>query len=199
MISANLLPMPRQRLLARQDRARRWAVAIAIYAGFLACLWIGSRSYVAQEQSGLERRVRASEAEKAGVESALSVLRQKTAKVQASLTTARSIAGHPDWSVLLSLVANLRGAEIEIERIALGPRKSDGKPVPGKSSKGIWVRVSGLGKDHQAVAQFALRLEGSGLFDRVGLSDASKSASEPGGFVGFEIEAQIDEPAGASK
>ncbi|MBX3380362.1 MAG: PilN domain-containing protein [Phycisphaeraceae bacterium] len=199
MVTANLLPKSRRRLLIRQDRTARWAVAIAIYAACLACLWIGSRSYIASGRSGLERRVAASAAEKAGVESAISGLREKSARVQSALSTARSIAGHPDWSVLLSLIANLRGADIEVERIALGPKKAEGKPAAGKTTKGVWVRVTGLGKDHQAIAQFALRLEGAGLFDRVALSDATKSASEPGGLVGFEIEAQIDESSGAAR
>lgn len=201
MVNANLLPMSRRRALVREDRAARWAIAVAVYGALLTCLWFGSRSYIVGGRSGLERRVVAAAAEKAGVESAISGLREKSAKVQAALATARSIAGHPDWSVLLSLIANLRGEEIEVERIALGPRKPEGKPTPGKTTRagGVWVRVTGLGKDHQAIAQFALRLEGAGLFDRVGLADASKSSAEPGGYVGFEIEAQIDEPSGAAK
>ncbi|MGH7243439.1 MAG: PilN domain-containing protein [Phycisphaerales bacterium] len=199
MVIANLLPSPRRHLLAKQDRTAKWTIVIALYAVALACLWLGSRQYVAGGRSSLDRRVAAIEAEKSGVESAISGLREKAARVQSSLATARSIADHPDWSVLLSLIATLRGNDIEIDRIALGPRKAEGKPVPGKSTKGVWVRVGGLGKDHQAIAQFALRLEGASIFERVGLSDARKSGSEPEGLVGFEIEAQIDEPSGAAK
>jgi hypothetical protein len=199
VVTSNLLPLPRRRLLARQDRTAKWAIVIAFYTLILACLWLGSRQYVAGGRSGLERRVAAIETEKAGVESAIAGLREKATRVQASLATARSIADHPDWSVLLSLIANIRGTEIEVDRIALGPRKAEAKPVAGKAAKGVWVRVSGLGKDHQAIAHFALRLEGAGIFERVALSDASKDASEPEGLVGFEIEAHIDETTGASK
>jgi len=199
MVISNLLPVSRRRLLARQDRTAKWTIAVALYTFALACLWLGSRQYVAGGRSGLERRVAAIEAEKAGVESAISGLREKSSRLQASLATARSIADHPDWSVLLSLIATIRGSDIEVDRIALGPRKAEAKPVAGKPVKGDWVRVSGLGKDHQAIAQFALRLEGAGIFERVALSDARKSGSEPEGLVGFEIEAQIDETPGAAK
>lgn len=199
MVVSNLLPIPRRRLLARQDRTAKWTIVVALYSVALGCLWLGSRQYVAGGRSGLERRVAAIETEKAGVESAIAGLREKSTRVQASLATARSIADHPDWSVLLSLIANIRGRDIEVDRIALGPRKVEAKPVAGKAAKGVWVRVSGLGKDHQAIAQFALRLEGAGIFERVALSDASKNASEPEGLVGFEIEAQIDESVGAPK
>lgn len=174
-----------------------------IYTLLLACLWVASRQYVTGGRAGLERRVASIQAEKAGVESAIAGLREKSASVQASLTTARSIADHPDWSVLLSLIATIRGDDIEIDRVALGPRKVDAKPdsksAPAKTTKGVWVRVSGLGKDHQAIARFALRLEGAGLFERVALADARKSTAEPEGLVGFEIEAQIDEPSGGAK
>lgn len=199
MVVSNLLPLPRRRLLARQDRTAKWAIAVAVYTIGLGCLWLGSRQYVAGGRSGLERRVASIQTEKAGVESAITGLREKSSRVQASLATARSIADHPDWSVLLSLIATIRGSDIEVDRIALGPKKIEAKPVAGKSAKGVWVRVSGLGKDHQAIAQFALRLEGAGLFERVALSDARKNASEPEGLVGFEIEAQIDESPGAAK
>lgn len=200
MVIANLLPQPRRRLLARQDRTARWVLFVAVYSFALAALWLGSRQYVAGGRSGLERRVTGVESERAGVESAISGLREKSTRVQASLATARSIADHPDWSVLLSLIATIRGGDIEVDRIALGPRKAvAAKPAPTKATKGVWVRVSGLGKDHQAIAQFALRLEGTGIFERVALSDARKSAGELEGLVGFEIEAQIDEPAGAAK
>ncbi|MBL8876495.1 MAG: PilN domain-containing protein [Phycisphaerae bacterium] len=203
MVAANLLPAQRRRIFARQDRAAKWTVVVAIYTVLLSCLWIASRQYVAGGRAALERRVASIQTEKAGVESAITGLREKSAGVQASLATARSIADHPDWSVLLSLIATIRGNDIEIDRIALGPRKVDAKPepksTPAKTTKGVWVRVSGLGKDHQAIAQFALRLEGAGLFERVALADARKSTAEPEGLVGFEIEAQIEESPGSSR
>lgn len=199
MISANLLPATYRRQIARQDRAARWSVFIAAYAVALVIVWLSSRQYVAGGRSALERRVGAIDAEIAGINSGITGLKEKAIRVQASLTTARSIADHPDWSVLLSLIASLKSADIEIDRVALGPRTAEGKPGSAKSTKGVWVRLSGLAKDHQAIAHFALRLEGAHLFDRVALEDARKSAVGPEGLVGFEIEAQIDEQTGASK
>lgn len=199
MISANLLPATYRRHLARQDRTARWAAFIAVYTVALVILWLGSRQYVAGGRSGLERRVGAIDAEIAGINSGITGLKEKSIRVQASLATARSIADHPDWSVLLSLVASLKSSDIEVDRIALGPRAVETKPGSAKGTKGVWVRLSGFAKDHQAIAHFALRLEGAHLFDRVALEDARKSAAEPEGLVGFEIEAQIDEQTGASK
>ncbi|MBX3390021.1 MAG: PilN domain-containing protein [Phycisphaeraceae bacterium] len=199
MISANLLPASHRRHLSRQDRTARWSIVIAVYAVVLAVLWLGSRQYVAGGRFGLERRVAAIDAEVAGINSGIAGLKEKAVRVQASLSTARSIADHPDWSVLLSLIASLKSADIEVDRVALGPRTAEAKPGGAKSVKGVWVRLSGFAKDHQAIAHFALRLEGAHLFDRVALEDARKNAAEPEGLVGFEIEAQIDEPAGGSK
>ncbi|MBS0187711.1 MAG: PilN domain-containing protein [Planctomycetes bacterium] len=201
MVTANLLPRARREALARRDRAVLWSWVVVVYTGLLVFLFLASRQYVAHGRSTLERRAAAIESEVAGLQSTLTGLREKSGKTQSLLATARSIADHPDWSVLLSLVASIRGNDIEVERVALGPRKApETKPgTPAKQPKGVWVRLSGLAKDHQAIAQFALRLEGAGLFDRVSLADARKSGSEPEGFVGFEIEAQIDEQQGGAK
>ncbi len=199
MVSANLVPVARRRVLAREDRAANWSLVVVGYAALLGVLWCGSLRMLSGEASGLDRRLATLGAECANLESSVRALRERIARTQASLATARSIADHPDWSVLLNLIASLRGNDIEIERVALGPRKAEQKPGAPKPPKGVWIKLSGLGKDHQAIAQFALRLEGAGLFENVGLADARKSDIQAEGLIAFDIEARMEEQPGGTK
>lgn len=199
MVIANLLPEARRRTLARDDRAANWAVFLAAYSALLAISWFASQQMLRGGTVSLERRTAAIETERASLDATIQSYRAKMAATQTSLATARSIADHPDWSSLLGLTASLRGDDIEVERVSLGPRRIEGKTAKQTITKGVWLKISGVGKDHRAIAQFALRLENAGLFERVGLSDARKNVAGPDGLVGFEIEATIDEPGPGAK
>lgn len=198
MVNANLIPDSRRRALARDDRAALWAAALAAYTLLLIAAWFASQQLLRVSTVGLERRTTAIETERASLEATIRSSRAKFAATQSSLATARSIADHPDWSLLLGLIASLRGDQIEVERVSLGQRKVESKGTKPGAAKGVWLRLSGVGKDHRAIAQFALRLENAKLFERVSLSDARKNIAESGGLVGFEIETSIEDQSGGT-
>ena len=199
MLSANLLSASRRRSLVREDRLRFWAVSLLAYCTLLTIAWIGTRQVLSSGGSVLQRRAETVATEKTVLETAIQSLRAKIGATQSSLATAKSISDHPDWSVLLSLIGSLRGGDIEIERVALGARKAETAGKKASVQRGVWLKISGIAKDHRAIAQFALRLESAGLFERVTLADARKTGSEPEGFVGFEIETSIEEPGAGAK
>src|SRR5205823_4177490 len=98
-------------------------------------------------------------------------------------------------SILLAVLADTLGDEVVFEKCALErvipqappapaltPAAQAGKPATPalKAPKAppplpSWtLRASGLGRDPQAVSQFILRLESSGLFDSVTLLKTSR-------------------------
>jgi hypothetical protein len=120
--------------------------------------------------------------------------RSRAQKSESMLAAARAIADHPDWSLLLNLLGNLRGDQVDLARVALGYRKPEANAKPGaKLQRGYWVRVTGQAVDQAAVAKFAVRLEESRLFDKVTLTDSKKSSGIGDTLVEFQLDAVIED------
>lgn len=198
MLTANLLPMSRRRASAREDRAVAWAMGIGVLACSLAvataAIRVSTRSTTA---AATARELSGVESELAQLATLVDESKARAQKAESHLAAARAIADHPDWSLLLNLLGRLRGDQIDLARVALGFRKpeSSAKSEP-KQPRGYWVRITGQALDQAAVAKFAVRLEGAGLFDKVTLSESKKGAAE-NALVEFQIEASIDDAGGA--
>jgi Tfp pilus assembly protein PilN len=206
MLTANLLPMSRRRASAREDRIVAWTIGIGLLACALgvatAAIRISTRSSTA---AATARELAGVDAELAQLATLVDESNSRAQKAESHLSAARAIADHPDWSLLLNLLGTLRGDHIDLARIALGYRKPDantnanananGKP-DARPARGYWIRITGQALDQAAVARFAVRLEGAGLFDKVTLTESRKGAAE-NALVEFQIDASIDDVGGA--
>ena len=197
MLTANLLPMSRRRASAREDRAVAWALGVGMLACTLAlataAIRISTRSTTA---AATARELAGVEAELSQLATLVSESKARSQRAESHLAAARAIADHPDWSLLLNLLGKLRGDQIDLARVALGFRKAEANAKPdARQSRGYWVRITGQALDQAAVAKFAVRLEGAGLFDKVTLTESKKGAAE-NALVEFQIDASIDDAGG---
>jgi Tfp pilus assembly protein PilN len=208
MLTANLLPMSRRRASAREDRIVAWTIGIGLLACALgvatAAIRISTRSSTA---AATARELAGVDAELAQLATLVDESKSRAQKAESHLAAARAIADHPDWSLLLNLLGTLRGDHIDLARIALGYGKPDAntnantnananaKP-DARPARGYWIRITGQALDQAAVARFAVRLEGAGLFDKVTLTESRKGAAE-NALVEFQIDASIDDVGGA--
>jgi hypothetical protein len=212
MQPVNLIPA--RRILARQRRGHlracvalcsTWAVVVAgACAAGQGLLPLARPANAAGLAERLDRAAREIQTN----EQAVAATKGELSAVQATLRATKGIAGQPDWSTLLALIARTTGDDVMLRWFdlqpaaapaaaaapAVKPGAKPGQPRPAASprSPGYLLNLSGLAQSQPAVTQFVLRLERSGLFSRVTLLDTSREAFRDADATSFRVECVID-------
>ncbi|CAG0996421.1 hypothetical protein PHYC_02591 [Phycisphaerales bacterium] len=171
MITINLLPAHRVRALRLRRRTRAWCLFGVAYILAIIALWStyaagsGVSTGMAEQISTAKTLLDSNERELEGLQKVLAEARNR-------VESAKAIVDHPDWSTLLEVLARTRGEDVALERLALAQRP-DSVARPGDlPARGPWtLNVAGAAASHGAATQFVLRLERSGLFESVSLSE----------------------------
>lgn len=177
----NLLPPERVRTLHLRVRIRAWMLACVGYALVLGGVWLWMHASAPSPASGADR-IAEVETSLAALERDLRDLQRSSSDAADRLATANAVEGHPDWSLLLDLLARSRRDEIAIERITLTPRGGAGSRPPDRGAlrRGPWsLTLAGLGVSQRAVSDFALRLEDSGIFASVAIVEIRARGGAP--------------------
>lgn len=217
MKAINLIPA--YHLLARRRRARIrvWASICGVY-GLLILGTIGA-FHVVYGKSGrvvageLARVVRELDQDSKTMAS----LQPELAELQLQLEASRAVAVQPDWSVLMALMGRLKGEATVLSRATLTPiqplnepkpvvktgAKSGGptvatvlskKPEPAaRKSLNFKIELTGLGRSQSDVSQYVLRLEETGLFQRVKLVETTLGKFNDAQVVSFRVECLMSE------
>lgn len=219
MFTVNLIPMRRRE--QRKLRARRNAWIIAA-CGYVIILGAGYGVWHAVWGAGdrdLSRQLTLVNGDTDEASKALARLRAELSDAKLALQVNETIASQPDWSVLLALLAKLRGDEIvlnhcamvsSVEKMAAAdkpvekpPAKPQTESVPVLPALGlevpnhIVVSVRGYGRSQAAVQQFVLRLEQCGLFDTVAMLGTTREGFASVDAVAFRLECSLrTRPAG---
>jgi len=136
---------------------------------------------------------------------ALQALRRQLKEVATALETTKAIHGQPDWSKLLVGLSAQLGDEIVLSRCHFTTFTADQKAVTVEAGGALsalplgalltecrhTLALNGYGKSQEAVSQFVLRLEGSGVFDRVRLANSSRQSFLEGEAVAFSVECNL--------
>lgn len=200
----NLIPRKRRAARRVSSCLRSWAVFGVVYLLAVAGACALFITATAPAHDPLERDV-------SGIAAQITAAKERLAKSRAELTTltrrlaaTQEVQGHPDWSVLLGLIASKRGPGLVLATLELRPieaRSPDGRAgreVPAARPAGYTLRLTGLGKDHAEVAQFALRLEEAALFSQVVLKDTIARPLAARMVVSFGIECTLRDTAGVA-
>jgi hypothetical protein len=209
MTRINLIP--KHRLASRQRRAyiRRWAWGGSAYVALLAlgCLWTrlgwdpGDRSLSQQIQSINEHVT--------NLHGSINSLGPQLAQAQSSLETSRIVMNQPNWSTLLTWLSNAVDDHVVLSNCELKPitppdhpdqpaENTDDsttpreRPLPDR----YIVHLQGLGISQASVSDFVLRLEQSGLFDRVILVGTTRKDSFASPTITFELECPLSGKGG---
>ena len=181
MRSINLIPSSRQ-AARRRRRQVRWCAAgcvayglVATAAGAMALvLWGGRNPAVTQELATVEQDIRKSN--------------QSLAQAQAALARARTVLGatremceRPDWGQLPALLAHEGSDRVMLRTCELSPA---GQATAGIPAGPFVLLATGVARTPADAQEYAIRLQKTGLFDRVTLVDTHR---EP--FAGLEAAA----------
>lgn len=202
MHDVNLIPAGRLAARRRKACLYLWVVACGLYAATVAA---GSLTFHVARAGEDHRQTQQLDAIAQQIEedsrTALD-LRRRLAATNAALETTKAILGQPDWSRLLMGLSAQLGEEIVLSRYQLTTLTADNKIVNAEASGSLvtmplgafltgcrhTMMLNGFGQSQEAVSRFVLRLEGSGVFDRVRLVSSSRQTFLNGEAVAFVVE-----------
>lgn len=203
MMSSNLLSPTARLQLRVHDRLRSWSVLLG---GYLLLLTIGSIAAWSSSRGEVVLPVEvvvAAETQAAAVEGKVdevyTQVRQQRAKLEAEL----AVGHHPDWSVLLGVIARLKGPSVDLTGVELRPQGEPSQANKAVRPTRYVVQIMGTAASHAELAALVLRFERLGIFEHVELAQ-NRMTQEGTEAVEFVVHAELDdspaaEPKGAKE
>lgn len=202
----NLLPSKHVRAQARRRRTLNWIVGAGVYVTVVTigavATYAGSgpsRAAAQRERQEIERNIEKGKSEIAQLNKQLSDARHR-------LRTSVEVSKHPDWSILLKVLADLRDPSMLLDRVELSKVTTEAaaKPAPGKktsspvTSTRFVLKLSGLASNLESVPAFVLRLEKIGLFASVKLVESRISDLNGRSVAMFRVECTLTDTEGST-
>lgn len=204
MTAIDLTPMSIAKTLSGRRRARAWSLGVSSYA-LLVAVGLGAVVLSAPKGDGVRAKAARVQAEVAGARRDLALVSGEMTRLQRELDAARAVGEHPDWSIVLGLVAGVQqGREVVLEHALLSPvlaapsagtrrRRTEPKPQDPPVPIGYQVVLSGLAKTELDASRFALGLEEVGAFDRVTLVSTRARPVDSATLTAFEIRIDLSD------
>lgn len=194
MRQINLLPVSIKNRILQRRRLTRWVKGVGALAvlGVFAC--VGAGVYLGDLDTPVRDELNSVQSMINKLEASEAAAWQRIAVVTHELGVAEDIAGQPNWSVLLSVLAAGLDEGAYLERIDTAIVLDDGVTIspPSKAATGPYsVTVSGISLVQADATKYALYLERCGLFDSVRLVATRPRPDVDASAVGFEISCAI--------
>ena len=142
-------------------------------------------------------------------------LREQLVVSRYKLDAFRGVGRQPDWSVLLTLLADGLGNDVVLKScqldeimiplgVAAGGRSEPQLHVTSvsedkKQQVAFVLCIAGFGRSQTAVSQFVLRLERSGMFDNVRLVSTIREPFLNAKAIAFRLECRLEGQTGRTK
>jgi Tfp pilus assembly protein PilN len=192
--NVNLIPAARRRGKARRRHLRKLAAALVTYtvlvsAGYVACYAFGDDDHATMAK---EIVVASGQLREFGKE--MQKLRVTIVHTEQRLAAAQAVAKHPDWSLLLAMLAECLEDEVVLEQCRLRPVVAEPSEAAAASTgreERFRLELGGFARSQMAVSQFVLRLESIGLFEKVELVKTHRRSFLDGKAIGFELRCSL--------
>ena len=184
MDKPNLIPMARRRARRQRERVRRCAAAVGLYAAALAvaCAAVQVRWHVPVEPA--RQKLAQAKAELERTQRAAAALRPVLEERQRAAAAAAAVAVRPDWSVLLRATAATLDDDVVL-------RSCQVAALEGEAGGGYEYTLRAVARSQAAAAAFVLRLEASGLFEKVTLVDSRAETLAGQEAVGLRVRCEL--------
>jgi hypothetical protein len=121
MTAIDLTPMSIAKTLNGRRRARAWSLGLSSYALALA-VGLGAVMLSAPTSEGVRAKVARVQTDVDGARRELAQVSGEMTRLQRELDAARAVGEHPDWSIVLGLIAGVQqGREAVLEHVRLAP------------------------------------------------------------------------------
>ncbi len=193
----NLIPESRQLARRRRVRCRVWVVSAVGYTALVVAACIVFRGLSTnKDTTTLGEELAGIDAELAQIEQEQSQLKPELADQRLILASGRSITDQPDWSLLLSYLADeVLGDSVTLSGCTLAPVAGSDE-TDSSEQVSVILTLNGHAKTTPAVSQFVLRLEELGLFDRVSLARTNREPFLDGQAIAFEAQCLMSSAGG---
>jgi Tfp pilus assembly protein PilN len=195
--SVNLIPAKRRAAKDAARRMRMWIGGAAAYLVALLAVAVALRGPHRADASDLESRLLAVGDRIARTERDIAATRSLIVAEERLLTASKMVGDHPDWSLLLDLLASRRTSSIVLDSVDISPVAADGSSTITTAlavqpvDEAYMVKVSGTGLDQSAVTAFALALQESRVFARVDLVRTDTSGTGDAALTAFTLECRL--------
>lgn len=194
----NLIPKSMQLDRRRRVRTRLWIGVSLCYAVLFVTVCVAYRGMSSSHDlSVISAELAEKEAELVQLENQQNSLRPKLNEQKLILAAERSISDQPDWSLLLTYLAEeVLGDEVVLSGCTLAP-KAPGEKTAAADGGALVLTLAGYARSTPDVSQFILRLEQIGLFDKVTLARTSREPYLAGQAIAFEARCLMNSGGGS--
>ena len=200
MNAVNLIPAHRRDAQHRRRRVRIWIGLCAVYGllltvGYGACYakWGGGGDDLDQQLIHTQTQIDSADMTIQRLGTQLTEVRMEMEAVQA-------VAEQPDWSVLLALLAKVRGEDVVLKRCEVQPTRraeptasaaDNQTPQEPTADRSFLIRLVGYARSQAAVSKFVLRLEDARLFDHVTVMRTTREPFLEDQAVAFHLQCML--------
>jgi Tfp pilus assembly protein PilN len=195
------MPESRRQRKALRRRLRSWAGGLLAYGLALALGYLLCGRYVNLNSRDLSNEMLTAGIEVNSAKKVLSAVDEEWASTGQQLRAVNSIGRQPDWSGMLALLSeNLPdSAVLNHCRMHMGePSSKTGKPAGEEPAK-VSLQLAGLAKAQSDVSDYVLRLERTGVFDKVRLIKQVRQPFLDGTATAFSLECTMAPQARATQ
>jgi len=196
----NLIPADWRRAQRDRRRAHAWLAICILLAVLSGVVCVGFQLAGSDDRAAAQAALLASNDRYAKAQAALRDAKARAARVEKALLASQAVGEHPDWSVLLTHLAESRGDDTRLESVSLLGVQAD-QPARGKQARKpdaaparatqFRVVVTGAARTQMGATALALRLERAGLLDGVRLLTTRPRKTGDGELIEFTIEAAL--------
>jgi hypothetical protein len=174
MIGVNLIPMRVIYADRRRTRVRRWMLASLLLAGSVAIVSIVKTAAVGVDP-GIRRALELTSERTAAANAENKQIAAMLNTRFAALRAAEAAGDHPDWSVVLTLLAQGTNSEVALRSVLLKPVDAT-QTSPQRAASSVaqpereWTHalvVEGYAKSVLAAQSLGISLRDTDIFDRV--------------------------------
>jgi len=171
---------------------------VACYALVLTAAYAGCRVTWGVDTDTLVGRQEATTQRIHAVGQQIGYAQAELAQAACTIKANQLVGGHPDWSLLLMLLARNMNDEVVLHQCSLGPQTDAGAAAPvlaaagDANATGAWrLDMTGYGRTVTSVSQYALALERTGLFQEVRLLKTVRQPFLAGSATHFQIQCAL--------
>ncbi|GAB4190023.1 MAG: hypothetical protein Kow00105_04390 [Phycisphaeraceae bacterium] len=204
----NFIPKSRQYARSRRVHIRFWIVTLLVYALFMVVsgvIYHGTAMH--SDLAKLKGELAEYNQQATQLMQEAESLRPKVIEQKRILEASRSISDQPDWSMLLTYLADgllddqviLKTCSLAHTQAAAAASTQPGRgSSAGHESADLVMILTGYAKTAPDVSGFILRLEQFGLFDKVTLVKTNREPYLNDQAISFEVHCVMNRRGGAS-
>ena len=201
-IRIDLTPVYRKESQKRKGRIQRWTYAGCIYLIVLVAITLTCHVISTNGDHQIEIEMVQVNARIDATSTELNDLQIQIDEAKTTLRANNALREHPNWSLMLALLANALGQDLVLRECDLNlqtPSKTtpntaltaNTTPNQDAPQRAFRLTLRGFGRSQAAISQFTLRLEQTEIFDQVKLVDTSLEPFLSGKAIAFHVECRF--------